>query len=511
LAVAALWWLARYKDGVVLTTSSTFRQVRTQVWSEIHRLAAGAKVPYPEINSTELKFRGDDNYALGLSTNRAENFQGYHGKHVLIIADEAPGIEATIWEAMAGIMAGGHVHVVLAGNPTIPSGIFFDAFHRARSSWNCITIDVFDSPNLKGLTLEELLNLDPREGGPLDQNPFPYLATKRWVYDQWQQWWHGDERSSPIWMSRVRGQFPDQAENALIKLPWLERAKERAMREPVSDRGGRLSAGVDVGGGSAETAAYVLEFKTGRYRILAIGAWRAQDTRGQVVQFLAPYRNRLSTVRVDAVSIGYNFGLHLRDQGFPVELVNVGLPCETRLDLGETDPAKRFANKKAQLYQNLADALDRDLIDGLFDEETIAQLADLRYEIDPRGRMRIESKQKALKRHISSPDRAEALMLAIGERYKGDLWMQQALAIDDHRNGRSIESIADHFETTVEEVESWIKGRAQREVASSRSRFERECAAGDGIIGINDQRTVFDGRVFHAKCGRRAAIGPWAV
>jgi len=49
---------------------------------------------------------------------------------------------------MAGIIAGGDVHLVMAGNPTITSGPFFDAFHRERASWNCITIDAFDSPNL---------------------------------------------------------------------------------------------------------------------------------------------------------------------------------------------------------------------------------------------------------------------------------------------------------------------------------------------------------------------------
>src|ERR1039458_2904467 len=46
LAVAALWWLARHPEGIVLTTSPTFRQVRTQIWAEIHRLVERAKVPY---------------------------------------------------------------------------------------------------------------------------------------------------------------------------------------------------------------------------------------------------------------------------------------------------------------------------------------------------------------------------------------------------------------------------------------------------------------------------------
>ena len=115
LAISALWWLARYREGIVLTTSSTLRQVRTQLWSEIHRLVDHAKVPFPKLKTTELKFRDDNNFALGFSTNQAENFQGFHGKQVLIIADEAPGIEPGIFDAIAGTMAGGGVHTVMAG------------------------------------------------------------------------------------------------------------------------------------------------------------------------------------------------------------------------------------------------------------------------------------------------------------------------------------------------------------------------------------------------------------
>ncbi len=88
-------------EGIVLTTSPTQRQVRTQLWSEVHRAVERARVPYPKLKTTELKFRDDNNFALGFSTNQAENFQGYHGKQVLIIADEAPGIESGIWDAVA--------------------------------------------------------------------------------------------------------------------------------------------------------------------------------------------------------------------------------------------------------------------------------------------------------------------------------------------------------------------------------------------------------------------------
>lgn len=414
LAVATLWWLARYREGVVLTTSPTQRQVRTQLWKEIHRLAEGARTPYPTLRTTELPFRNDHNFAIGLSTNRAENFQGYHGKHVLIIADEAPGITAEIWDAVAGTMAGGVVHVVMAGNPTVPSGAFFDAFGKERALWHCHTISAFDSPNLKGLSLEQLLQMDPAEGGPLDNNPLPRLVTKRWVYEQYLSWWHGSESSSPNWLSRVMAQFPQQAQNALFKMAWLERAKQRALEAPIVDAGSNsLVAGVDVGGGESETVVYVCECTHDRRRIVAMGAWRGEDTRGQVVNLLNQFRSRLTIVRVDAIGVGHNFGLHLRDCGFQVDLVNVAMACEAKPHLRENDPARRFVNLKACFYQALADAFEHDQIEGLTDEATIGQLAGLLYELDSQGRVKIESKESARARGVPSPDRAEALMLAL--------------------------------------------------------------------------------------------------
>lgn len=413
LAVATLWWLARYEDGIVLTTAPTFRQVSTQLWTEIHRLAARSKIPYPEFNQVDIRLRGPENFARGLSTNRAENFQGYHGANVLIIADEAPGVESGIWDAILGTMAGGRVHIVMAGNPTIPSGAFYDAFNRERSMWHCIAMDSFDTPNLKGLTIEDLLQMDTAIGGPLDQNEIPYLTSRRWVRDMYLTWWHGDEASSPSWMSRVRGEFPSQSINALFKIWWLKAASTLAF----DDEQERVVAGVDVGGGEAETVVYVCQVVGWKKKILKFGAWRAIDTLDHVARFLDPYlkAGRLTSVRVDAIGIGHNFGLYLRKKGFPVELVNVGLPCDSKPELRENNPAERFANSKAQYYQNLADTFERGEVEGLVDDTTIGQLAGILYEIDSKGRIQIEPKEKAAARGVPSPDRAEALMLCLGQ------------------------------------------------------------------------------------------------
>ena len=218
-AEAALYWVTRHRDGIVITTAPTFEQIKNVMWPEIYKSLRGSKFGYPQPNLTELRL-SPSNYILGWSTNEGIRFQGLHG-HVLFIVDEAPGVQAEIWESIEGARAGGEVHLLALGNPTKTGGPFYDAFTEHRTTWKTITIDAFETPNLEGLTLKMLRDLPT--GLPADDsifcfNPRPYLVSRRWVYEKFWEW--GEQ--SPLWQARVRGQFPTQSEDALISLAWLE-------------------------------------------------------------------------------------------------------------------------------------------------------------------------------------------------------------------------------------------------------------------------------------------------
>lgn len=387
---AVLWWLHQYEDAIVVTTAPTWTQVERLLWGEIHKALAGSSMRVPIVNQTELMY-GPGHYAIGLSTNEGVKFQGFHGAHVLIVLDEAPGVRGDIWEAIEGISAGGRVHLLALGNPTLASGPFYDAFTRDASLWNCFTIDAFDTPNLHGLTLPELLTLPDAD---LDGNERPYLVTRRWVHDRYRSW----GESSPLWQARVRGQFPAQDPNALYPLSDLERA-----RVPVEDDGGPVVCGIDVAGpGKDETALCV---RTGN-AILHQQAWGATDARGPVVAALRPWLSRIAAVNVDAIGMGHYFVQHLRDLELPVTAVNVG---EAARD------GRQFRDRKAEVYWAFREYIQAGII-GLLDEEAFSQLATMRYEIDGRGRITIEDKDTLRKRIGGrSPDRAEAVILAFIE------------------------------------------------------------------------------------------------
>ncbi|MEO7520644.1 MAG: terminase family protein, partial [Gemmatimonas sp.] len=240
-AEAALWWVMRYADGKVITTAPTWTQVERLLWGEMRIAAAQSKISLPEVRKTQLDLE-DGNFAIGLSTNEGVRFQGWHGGHILIILDEAPGVLAEIYEAIEGIEAGGEVHILLLGNPVVAAGPFYNAFTVDADQWERFTISAFDTPNLAGIpgdTISEkeaaLLAL-PDEA--LDENVRPYLTTRRWVRDRLIVW----KADHPKYTSRVLAQFPKQSEYSLVSLDWIERAEAKRATSAALP----VEAGVDV-------------------------------------------------------------------------------------------------------------------------------------------------------------------------------------------------------------------------------------------------------------------------
>lgn len=392
-----LWWVYAM-DGIAVTTAPTGDQVRVQLWGEIRRAHAGARRPLSgQLNQTELR-KSPEVYAIGRSTDQGVRFQGFHGRRVLVVIDEAPGVEADIQEAIEGIRASGDVRVLMLGNPTLASGSFYDAFVAGRSRWRTFTIDAFDTPNLAGVTVDDLAAIPPDDDGHplLAVSPRPYLVTRRWVWERLHAW--GEDH--PLWQARVRGQFPTQSEDSLISLAWLEAARRREV-EPPTDA--EVVAGIDVAGpGEAETVVVVRQGP----RIVAEHAWTKPDPRGEVVAFLRPWKDRLAFANVDSVGIGYYFMLALRDEGIEAVGVNVG---------EEARDKEKYANLKAELYWGLRQRFAAGDACGLIDDATIGQLAGVRYGLNARGQIVIESKEKARQRGVKSPDRAEALMLCFAK------------------------------------------------------------------------------------------------
>lgn len=409
-ADAAIWWAVAFPDAKVITTAPTWIQVEKLLWGNIKTAMANANIKFPDPLKTFVEL-SPENYMMGLSTDEGVRFQGWHGT-ILIILDEAPGVLPTIYEAIEGIRSAGKVHVLLLGNPTFPTGPFYDAFSKQRSSWKTFTINAFDTPNFSHLYLH-----DPHTGYSVGQpaknklnildcteqelekfgEVRPYLVQPFWVKEKYEEW--GGEH--PLWESKVLGEFPTGDSDMLVPLKLAEAARDKKVG--ISDRE-MLDAGIDVAGpGEAETTLYIRQSSN----LIFSKAYSDRDPRAKVQLDLLKFKDQIQSVRIDSIGNGFYFAQHFKDLGYPVVEVNVA-EAAGKKDL--------FSNRKAELYWSIRERFQRGLIGGLEDDTTIAQISSIKWRNNPQnGLIEVESKESLRKRGVASPDRAEGLMLCFAD------------------------------------------------------------------------------------------------
>jgi hypothetical protein len=102
------------------------------------------------------------------------------------------------------------------------------------------------------------LRVLPAEHNAITYSSRPYLISVQSARERLREW---GERS-PLLQARVRGQFPEQSEDALVSLAWLEAARTRTIK---SDPTSELEAGIDVAGpGTDETVVIVRRGRSDR-------------------------------------------------------------------------------------------------------------------------------------------------------------------------------------------------------------------------------------------------------
>jgi hypothetical protein len=213
---------------------------------------------------------------------------------------------------------------------------------------------------------------------------------------------------APAWMSKVRGLFPDAADDALIALGWIQAALDRTAA-PVATA--VRSLGVDVARfGSDFTTLYVVEGP----RILHAEARNGQDlmwTAGRVLALARQYQIRPQNVSVDDTGVGGGVTDRLREQNFSLRPVNFG---------SRAVDARRYADRRSELWWTmrdwirdeaaLADAPSRarEMLRGDLAAPAYTQLSD--------GRLKLEAKAEMKRRLGRSPDDGDALALALAHR-----------------------------------------------------------------------------------------------
>lgn len=381
-------WMSTHTQAKVITTAPSWAQVEEVLWKEIRSYCYQSKIPIgADPLTTKLEFN-DELFAVGVSTDGMARLQGRHSPHLLVILDEASGINPEIWDTVEAL----HPERILAiGNPLEASGRFYDCFQS--SQWHQITI-----------SCEEAVLWQEKHGH------IPGMVTRDWIEDQKLN--YGTQ--SPWFQIHVNGEFPVEGPQTLISRKWVEDARKRVNDgsgdnpEDIEDDEEKvLAADIATRHGENKT---VIGYRYGHTVTELTGYLRQSLT--ETANKLAVLYNKRSTHPpvIDGDGVG---------EGMDEILDNIHLAHLT-FHGGTASKAmddQKFKNLRAQFYWLVARKFEK----GLY---SLAKLPEAEYEIlknqlcaihtkdpDPFGRMRIESKEDMMARGIKSPDFSDCFVM----------------------------------------------------------------------------------------------------
>jgi len=384
---AVLWYLFAYAPCIVVTTAPTFKQVKNQLWKNIKRSHAHAKTNLGGyVKQTELEF-ADDWYAIGVATKDGdagmESMQGWHSPNILFVIDESSGVGRPVKEAIEGGMIGEGSRLVEIGNPTKPSGDFFDSF--SSPLYNKIHISAFDTPNV--IAGETVIH---------------GLVTKEWIEDVKTK--YGED--SDVYRVRVLGEFPKKDTDTLISFDLVESAID-AERE---EYGEEEFIGLDPSRKGHDMAAFI--YRKGNFaKVLeTIEKTDTMVLAGKSIKYLKEFPN--ARLRIDIIGLGAGTFDRLREQpkfSDRVEGVNVAVAAQDK---------EQFLNLRAEGWQVMREWL-RDAI--LEEHKDWYELAAPKYKLTSKGQVQLESKDDMAKRGVKSPNVGDALALTFQKPTEGGI------------------------------------------------------------------------------------------
>jgi len=389
-ALFVLWFLDTHVGGKVVTTAGTWSQLAQQLWKEIafwNGRSHGTVVNKAGVNATSISIAADW-FAFGRAAKEEETFEGVHGKYVAVIMDEAKAIKPEIFNGVRRILRGnqeGKFWWICLSSPGSPTGPFFDITTGSQSHrWTVSKLSAYQS---------ERVSLDQIDQDAQDLG-----------------------ESSPLFVAMDLGEFPDETEDTVIPISWVQSAVDN---QPIADLGSAM--GVDVARfGDDETVFMRIDGRKVSLQDSYTGK-QLMESVGRIMQY-APTVNKLA---VDDAGLGGGVIDRIRElenQRVPRRASNVvGINGGTRAAHPD-----RFFNLNAEMMWELRKVFEANfrsesmnLIGIPNDPKLIHQLSSRKFQVLSDGRIKIESKSDMRRRGQKSPDRADALMYAWWLKYRG--------------------------------------------------------------------------------------------
>jgi hypothetical protein len=389
ISMIAKWALDTCDDCRVVITANTEPQVRTKTWPELTKWQNLSitrdwfKATAMSLISTQpdhdKAWRAD---AVTWSINNTEAFAGLHnqGKRIVIIYDEASGIDDKVWEVTQGALTDEQTEIIWIafGNPTQSTGRFRDCFGKYRSLWKTAQLDSRTVEGTNKAYLDELVRT------------------------------YGEDHD--IVRVRVRGIFPKSASTQFIASDVVAGARVRPTQYVVGDP---IIYGVDTARFGDDES--VLAVRQGRdARSVKWQRWQGA-TSTKIAGDIALYAKSYPPDAVFVDAGGPNAGGvidTLRALGVD-NVFEISFGAAGREAAWDQTARIRTANKRAEMWANMRAWLVGGCIPD--DERLAEELVGIEYGYAGDQMSLLLEKKEHMKDRIGSPDNADALALTFAE------------------------------------------------------------------------------------------------
>jgi hypothetical protein len=378
-----IWMLTTRIGSSTIVSANSESQLRSITWAEItkwlsmainsHWFEVSATRVMPAKWITELVERdlkmGTRYWGAEGRLWSAENPDAYAGVHnfagVLLVFDEASGIDDSIWSVAAGFFTENTPNRfwLAFSNPRRNSGYFYETFNAKRDFWKNKTVDA--------RTVE---------------------GTDKNVYQQIIDEYGPDSSQAYV---EVYGQFPSASDDQFIPAHIVDEAMERDRHK---DQTAPVVIGVDPARFGSDST--VIAVRQGR-DIIAIHKYKGDDTMetvGRIIDAIEEYKPAL--VNIDEGGLGAGVVDRLKEQRYKIRGVNFANKAKNPM---------MYGNKRAEMWGDMRDWLRSASIpkDRYLKTDLISPLM----KPDSKGSIFLESKKDMKARGLASPDAADAIAL----------------------------------------------------------------------------------------------------
>lgn len=383
LSWLVLWYLFCFKDSQVACTAPTSGQLYDVLWKElakwINKMPDHIKLKY-EWTGTHIRItESPKTWFASAKTARKEDpeaLAGVHGDYVMLLADEASGVDDEVFNVAQGSLTGENTLTILTSNPTRIDGYFYETHNsdRLKDKWQRLQFNSEQSPIVKE-----------------DSDLYDIIEK------------HG--KGSDEYKIRILGQFPDREapdKDNFVPLLQEDEIKQVSSDEWVGFKGTKFM-GIDPAGEGRDYSIWVVR---DQFSAQIVAKENISDEKGvaqKTLTLMDYYGVSAENVTIDNFGIGANISREMamaRDYGNTrINAVNVG----------EKPDDEIYLNKRAEMGMDVKKWLRQG--GELVMDKRWSELTKIRYRRELSGKMKLMSKLDMRRRGIKSPDAYDALAL----------------------------------------------------------------------------------------------------